>query len=298
VDIPLKKKLITIHEKWNLTESLKVLIDNKILSAPVVKDDGSVVGQIDVVDLVVFVVHLSKRAQEIFMSLGLIGKQHAIDFSEVHVDERIENLFLAYDESSAIVNFSKRNPMKCIPPTSTFPELCTALIHNHRVSVINSANGKIENYITQSDIIKIFFKNRELLGVVGNKSIGQLNIGTVDVISVKKHDQLIEAFKQIAIKGVSAVAVIDAEGCLLGDITAHDMHEVNPEVLLMTVIDYIKTSKEPKNILPCIVSSSTLLGEVITILEQNHTHRVWIVGDGKLKGIISIGDILKCLYTQ
>ena len=78
-------------------------------------------------------------------------------------------------------------------------ELARELSVNHRVSVFD-ANKKLQNYITQSDLIKFIYTKKELLGEKANKTVKDLNLGNCGVVSVHESDQVIEAFKKMTIK--------------------------------------------------------------------------------------------------
>jgi len=274
-----------------------MLIDNKILSAPVVKEDGAVIGQLDQVDLLVFIVHLSKRAQEIFIGLGMVAEHQTVNFSDIHVDKQIEELWKVYDQSASIANFSQRNPFQIISPHQSLADLLSVLVKYHRVCVID-ADQKIQNYITQSDVIKFLYENKELIGNFGTKTLLELDIAKKEVITANGHHFVIEAFKKMAIEGISAIAIVDKDSSLLGEINVHDMREIKPEgnmidKLMVPIKDFLHNSHVQREVVS--LPSNTTLQTVIEHLQKFKLHRIWIVDHGKLVGVVSLGDVFRIL---
>jgi len=142
-------------------------------------------------------------------------------------------------------------------------------------------------------------KNKTIYADKAPKTVKELNLGSQGVISVHDYDYVIDALKQVAIRGITAVVVVNPEGKLVGDVGAHDIRLVNPgssafvENMIMKLKLFL--SKAEGKAAPVVVYPSTTLDQVITQLEENKVHRVFITEDGKPTGIISLGDVIKCL---
>eukprot|EP01124_Arcella_intermedia_P017907 TRINITY_DN24890_c0_g1_i1.p1 TRINITY_DN24890_c0_g1~~TRINITY_DN24890_c0_g1_i1.p1 ORF type:complete len:311 (+),score=72.66 TRINITY_DN24890_c0_g1_i1:3-935(+) len=294
-DVPIKPRIHTIPETSNFAAALKILVDNKILSAPVVNSEGLVTGQLDLVDLIVFIVHLSKRAQEIFVSLGLLSEDKTINFSDLHVDKQLQDLFDAYDDSTSIANFSKRNSIVTVSLEQSLADLFESLVTYHRVVVLDPSTKALQNYITQSDLIKLLYKNKDLIGDLGRRTVGDLALGSTPVVSVRENQQVLEAFKLVAIKNVSSIAVVNSNGTLTGEIGPRDMRNMNPDELIDQILVLCKELVS-KTLPPITVKATDSLLSVIERLETEARHRVWVVDDNnKLQAVISIGDVLRVL---
>jgi len=262
-------------------------------------NQGVITGQLDLVDLVVFLVHLAKKAQQVLVALGVIAEHEAINFSDVHVDKEIQELFNSYDVSQAISNFSRRNPIKVLNSSQPLKDVAVELVQFHRVSIIDTNNNTILNYITQSDLIKFIFSKRELFTEKAHLTLEQLNIGTLNVVSVHDYDHVVEALKVIATKNISAVAVVNEAGRLVGDIGAHDIRCVNPgtegfvENLLLPIKQFLQNYKTAP---PVTLGIKSTLEELLNTIESKKVHRVFIVDDNqKLLGVVCLGDIIKSL---
>jgi len=234
----------------------------------------------------------------VLVALGVIAEHEAINFSEVHVDKEAQELFTAYDISQAISNFSKRNPIKVMSSDQPLKDLAMELTQFHRVSIMDTNNNTVLNYITQSDLIKYILSNKKTFTLKSNLTLEQLKIGTSNVISVRDYDHVVEGLRVIAVKNVSAVAIVNEEGKLVGDIGAHDIRCVNPgtegfvENLLLKNKQFLQNFKSSA---PITLGPKATLEEALLLIESKKVHRVYIVNEEqKLLGIVSLGDIIKC----
>jgi CBS domain-containing protein len=293
-DMPKPSKIVTITGYTNMQSALNTLRSNHVLSAPVLDLQNELLGQIDLVDIIVIIVHLSKKTQEILVAVGLMGEQEQIDFSQVRVDRQLKELLDSTDTAGSIANFSKRNPLRTVAETSTLYDLVRELSIQHRVCVVNN-EGKLSNYVTQSAMIKFLKQQPDFLGSLSSKTIGELGIGTSPVLSVKQWDMVVDAFKIITLKGVTAVAVVDGDGRLVGTLGAHDMRSIDPATnlidgLVVKAESYL--TSHSKN--PVLITEQTTLKELVDKLEGHH--RAIIVDSEKRPvKVISIGDVLKAL---
>jgi len=140
------------------------------------------------------------------------------------------------------------------------------------------------------------------------KSVREIfNIGR-PVISVISTESTINAFKIIHQNKISAVAVVDETGKLIGNLSASDLkgavitdddEGAQPfGSLLLPVITFLKQggmSKLP--VATCFISST--LSFVLLKIIALHVHRLWIVDEeGKAIGIISLTDIMQAVTSQ
>lgn len=195
------------------------------------------------------------------------------------------------------LDFSQRNPLQTIAPSQSLAELLALLVRYHRVSVVDP-DYKVQNYITQSDVIKFVYTNKDLIGHLGGKTIEELKLAKKHVIVVHDYDLVVEALKTIAVEGISAVGVVNKEGTLVGEINEHNMRESNPEgniidKLMIPVKDYLHITHNQREVIT-LPSTTTLLTAIET-LEKYHLHRIWIVDNGNLTSVISLGDVFSVL---
>jgi len=255
---------------------------------------------VDLMDAVVFLVYFSKRTQELLISLGLQPEDRQVNFSEVFLrDEDLVGLFEVYERAGSLQNFSLVNPTKSLLPTASIEELRQLLSSHHRVAVLDR-DGNLENYITQSDIVKrscaLLNSSIQLLDI--DKSLSELSIGSSDVCVVKDTDIFIEALKTMTVKRISSVAVVNLEGQLQNDISAYDIRGINLETqfldrLVMPVKDYLKEiAKEA----PETLTNRKTLKDVVNLFSHG-AHRVYVMDadTGKPLQVITNGDFLRYL---
>lgn len=82
-DIPPVKSLVVMSTSSSLEKALSLLLEKGILSAPIVNEGAKIVGVVDLVDIITVLLHLSRAAQEILVSVGLVPCRfsRAIDYS-------------------------------------------------------------------------------------------------------------------------------------------------------------------------------------------------------------------------
>ena len=133
----------------------------------------------------------------------------------------------------------------------------------------------------------------------------ELGIKTDDVISCNETDRAIDVFSTMSKNGVSALPILDEEGCFTNVVSASDLKGIGEDCssfyrLAQNIIDYISPLRQAnlKSKYPAI--SCTLdhtLGQLIQKLNASRIHRVFVVDENKhVVGIASLGDVLRVIY--
>ena len=113
------RKLVTFHRNDNVVQALGVLLDNRISGAPVVDDDGSLVGILSEVDLMAVIVQDSY-----------------------------------YDEAMGIVADYMRSPVDTIEPDMDIYTLAEKFHKEHRRRYPVVQNGKLLGQISRRDVLR------------------------------------------------------------------------------------------------------------------------------------------------
>jgi CBS domain-containing protein len=113
------RKVVTFHVRDNVVQAMGVLLDKKISGAPVVDDDGVLVGILSEVDLM-----------------------------EVIVQDSY------YDEAQGIVADYMRNPVDTIPPDMDIYSLAERFLKEHRRRYPVVKNGKLVGQISRRDVLR------------------------------------------------------------------------------------------------------------------------------------------------
>lgn len=113
------RRLVTFHEKDNVVLAMGTLLDKKISGAPVVDDDGNLVGVLSEVDLMAVVMQDSY-----------------------------------YDESVGIVADYMRSPVDTIDPDLDIYSLAERFHKEHRRRYPVVKNGKLVGQISRRDVLR------------------------------------------------------------------------------------------------------------------------------------------------
>jgi len=269
-----------------------------------------VAGSISVIDILLFCLNVCQTGQEIVEAFGLPlqDKQRLFNFETItnylRTDTKLAAAF-STDNARFIANYSKREALPMIPPNSTIKQLLDILSTSHRVAVVDNQN--LVNYITQSDAIEYLHNNKDLLGGIANKSIGALHIAEKKVISVQQTAPVLEAFKKMILDKVSGIAVVNEKNEIIGCISAHDIrgitgtgelleHLYHPYAEYKNIMDSIKVISKAQVIKN---TAQTSLGEVVETFVKEKVHRIFVTDDhNHAVGVISLGDVLKCVSEQ
>jgi CBS domain-containing protein len=112
-------RLVTFHEKDNVVAAMAVLLDKKISGAPVVDDDGNLVGVLSEVDLMPIVIQDSY-----------------------------------YDESVGIVGDYMKHPVDTVTPDMDIYSLAERFNTEHRRRYPVLQNGKLVGQISRRDVLR------------------------------------------------------------------------------------------------------------------------------------------------
>jgi len=185
----------------------------------------------------------------------------------------------------------------------------------HRVVVTNK-KGELVNLITQSRIIQFLNVNVDKLPN-SSKTISELGLGTRNHLKwISEDKSAYEAFLQMEQEGVLALPIVNANGKLVGNISANDLKLIGfdgkfwnllgkplreymaqlisqPETKIRShVFALLQEDNQPPVVVKC--KESHTLGFVIRMVNFYRVHRMYIINEvGVPIGVISLTDILK-----
>lgn len=173
----------------------------------------------------------------------------------------------------------------------------------HRVNIFDEA-GNLINIITQLAVLQLISSHLDSISDIGGLTLEQLNIGTSPVTTINLSSPTIDAFRVIRDRRLYAVPVIDAEGKIVGNVSAKDMRFVvkSPAhmYLLHEPISKLLANLHNDDIderipaIACFASDSLEL--VIRKLSANKIHRIYVVdSNNQLQRVVTLTDILFAL---
>jgi len=272
-------KVYSVTSDAPLIEAFQILVDNKILSLPVLDTrKGMYVAFIDILDILTNSIKDLRNPDPV--NLEKLLKKNAI-FEGLTVS----NVIGASDRNP-FFSFDQKAPLKVAIDTMVSKKL-------HRFAVVDGAN-KVVTVVTQSQIMKLIHKNLPIFKVASQKTIGELNLGIRKVEKVLDSQIVVDAFKTIIDKKVSGLAVVDAQGNLIGDVTATDLQRIKSDSLhkfWLSVNEYLDISHSAG---PACVVSTTTVEDLVKKIIESKLHRVYIVNDKKEPiGVISLIDLIE-----
>lgn len=141
--------------------------------------------------------------------------------------------------------------------------------------------------------------NFQALVDVGKLKARDLNLFQV-VKTISSQTSMIHAMKELAACLRQGLAIVDASGVLVGDISVSDLHdlpEANLSSLNMTVVHWLQAFSTA-SLNPPTTTIDATLGELIIRFTKEKVHRLWVIdGEGLPTHVVSLTDILAALSS-
>jgi len=256
---------------------MNILITNGILSAPVIRPDSTCAGVIDLSLIVSAAVH---RADQTLQLLS-----DAIDTS-VTVDAVVSQ------SAEYLFPFFEHNPL------SVLMDVFASGIH--RVTLISETYELIAP-CSQSDMIALinkYFRNG-LFPHVAAMTVDALELGQQNIVRIESTATLRRALHTLSDEHVSSVAIIEPDtGMLIGDVSASSLRGLNLlQSFELDIVTFL-ASEHPASLCPKCIGTGGSLSELLNLLSENRSHRVWILDDSaRPLHVVTITDILRLLGT-
>lgn len=253
--------VITIKASSTVDQTLRVLAAHRILSAPVVSDTANervtgtgddaearerikdVVGFIDIRDI------LSSFLQEI----DLVGLREAKMLKRMRILEEQGQRFATksinglkslgsdgwfYNREGAaqtslheIIQDGFLHPkatknQERTPPQAFGGSRSRPVVH--RLALFDT-EGQLTNIVSQSDVIKYIYENLDGLGDLADRSVTDLGFVRGTVITVRPDTPALDAMMLMEAKSISAVAVVNAQGAIIGNFSISELRTIMAE---------------------------------------------------------------------
>ena len=111
-----------------------------------------------------------------------------------------------------------------------------------------------------------------------------------EVFTTQPHRTLRETIETLATKGVGAVVVTDASMSVLGILSERDVVRAVARHGAAALDDQVSRHMTPK---VTTVTGAASLDELMEIMTEGRFRHLPVVEDGRLAGIVSIGDVVK-----
>lgn len=289
-------KVITAGKDTSVPAVLELLANNDIRSVPVV-EDGKVVGVVDMLDIVTFIVRFADE------SSSLPATQRTFQWFAQQLSESGQNI----TQVAGLAHKSQASP---VLSTATLFDIMQIMATSHvqRVPVMD-ADHKLINFITQSSFVQYFAKNSAALGNMEKCTLSELGFKNKPVHAVKETSTAIEAFRLMSQHKITGVPIVDTNGEIITNVSSKDLrHILTDEYFLdklhLTAEKFVSDLKsktflhKSETMYPkiCCKFSSTF-GEVLHKLAATKIHRIYVVDEHEHPiGVISLHDIVSKVY--
>jgi len=275
-ELQLPKPLVTLsHAGDTLFSAIECLASHHLLSAPVVADDGSLVGIVDSLDIVGYI---TAKIKSDAATLDDCGLDKVKDFKSS------EPPCVSMEDSlSSIVELFSGSARRCI--------------------VLK--DGNVHSVITQSLMLAFFHKQKELLASSLLESPANSKSGG-SFFCVKDDQKAAEAFKSINEEGLSSCGVVDEDGAIIMVLSAADLivglsslkdkRDSLNHLKKTEVVEFLAHNRD-SNLKACasaiLVAPDSSFDQVLNKLSKCRVHRVVVAKDKRPSGVISLTDVCK-----
>jgi len=295
------KPLVTLSSSENVQDALDKLEKNLLTGALVFDDKKNVLGFVDVLDIMAFLVSVCTRT----LTHLVAGESRKLNTDDLRMVRRRQKDF-KLEQVGDLVDYSKRNPFKTLDEGKTVKDAIELFSQGiHRIAVTSaSAESPIIGVLSQSDLIYFLASNKsELPSKFQSMQIKSMpSIMERRLLIVTPETPAVDVFLAMHEKGISSVAITNPDGTLAGTLSASDVRtgKLTSEfpMLLLDVIDFMKECRKeqgkPSNYLVCCTPQWNFM-EVIHLLHKENVHRAFVTDETSKKAIsvISMTDVMK-----
>ncbi|KAF2075962.1 hypothetical protein CYY_002718 [Polysphondylium violaceum] len=286
-----EKSLITLEEDAPVSEALKLLSSNFILSLPI-KEKGrdDYLGFIDMNDILHSIIKLF---------LEKYPQQDRNKHWEFLLSEDNHNGKDFIDQQiSSLINQSKLDNFIPVDENGTLFQLIDEVfsLGIHRVIAVDES-ATVKGLISQTDILKYILENLKEIGIPEfDKPVRDLGIIDKDIIFTNEKTLTIQTYYIMLEKNAPCIGLTNDKGEFIGNLSITDLRGLAPpsfRTLLYPSVEFWNLHSKKKK---CKVSTDTSLRDVLNLLYTNRLHRLWVVDEGKHQkcyGVISLSNIMR-----
>jgi CBS domain-containing protein len=283
---PTSGHVLTLNSETSLTDALKALSDAKILSAPVRDNNqpdtasyaNKFLGVTDFNTIVHFM--MSKTWGHAPASL-----------------EELRTLKNAFKTTTVGQLFAEGSRSPFVVIDEATQGLLDVILYLGKYGVhrvLTASDGQITNILTQTAMLEVIANNLGSFEAITKLPISELGLGlTHAVFSVTLEDSTWEAFRVMHEKNVSAVAVLDEKGAIIGNISAVDVSNKILDPAQFATLSKPISAFFVKGLAINTVKPTDTLEHVIRTFQATRVHRLYVVdGNNKPTGVVALRDVL------
>lgn len=281
---------LTINLTNSISDALDKLLDNNILCLPVVNNKKEPLGICTLSDIVEWICEKFDSEPEFESVNSFLEKRELLKKTRVSEIYRTRELF------TTTANLSIYHAAELMARNDA-----------HRVMLLNHS-GQVKGIFTQSMLIGEIYNNLGLLP----KSVKKMKVRDMTksyyVSSVQDDAIALEAFRKMNTWWRSGLAILDKDGKLVDQLSFKDLRGIGKDG--KTFLNLYKPVKEFKKHCRAVakkpldvkmVTEDGTFEDVIKLLDQGETHRVWVVDSLSTKNpkfTITMTDVIRQIFPN
>ncbi|KER33967.1 hypothetical protein T265_12465 [Opisthorchis viverrini] len=213
-------------------------------------------------------------------------------------------LFCAFFQTEQLTDYQR--PLISITPEKTLLEAVQKLLNHkvHRLPVIDPIGGNPLHILTHKRVLKYLYIHLNQLPSPSfmSKKLRDLKLGTTDgVITVNQDCPLHRTLQLFIEHRVSALPVVDSNGHLVDIYAKFDVINLaatrtyqNLDITVYDALNYRRGKFQ--GVATCQLDDT--LESIVNRIAEAGVHRLVIVEDNKVIGVVSLSDLLRFLISE
>jgi len=296
-------KVVSVKEDDTLEVALKVLHENKVLSAPVLDKDGKCRKGFFAMDDVVM--HLSRIAKQTIQTGSGVESTHlkTDQLEDLVVRKKYFHLETVHDIITRHRGGKQYLRIKANRPVAealeVFANGVQRLVVQRRKTMIG--------ILSQSTVVKWIAESPKRLGELAEEPALQLGIPWKNLIKIRRDVQTIDAVELMHDKGVYACPIVDENDKLVGHVSMSDfkalaLNDIDFTDLLLPLHEFITRVRKANNQDPAQIiraNSNQPFKDIIEILAKEHVHHVYLFNDkGDPVSMLSLTNVCHKIFHK
>eukprot|EP01027_Heterolobosea_sp_BB2_P001692 GEZU01002522.1.p1 GENE.GEZU01002522.1~~GEZU01002522.1.p1 ORF type:complete len:328 (-),score=91.35 GEZU01002522.1:327-1310(-) len=296
--------LVFVDSDETVEHTLNLMASKGVSCVPVhMKHRKDVMGIVDAGDIVSF-------------TLGLFETPFKSTNGKTAIEERLKSAAIKFSCQvvSSVIDASRHDPHCPVFGGAPLSQLLEIMARGlHRVTVYSEDETRITKLVSQFDVIKYLSDNdkaNKILQPITSKTLDELAMNDPELkfgreapTTVLETASAAEGYMVIRNEKITAVGVVNAEGDLVGNLSASDLKGITSKTLgdlALPIKEYL--AKYNRHTAPITVTLENTLADIMNLLVEKNIHRVWVVEKGQRKpvGVVTTTDVMNMLsfYTR
>ncbi|EGC36431.1 hypothetical protein DICPUDRAFT_151118 [Dictyostelium purpureum] len=300
------KEMVIVRSSSKYIDTMELMSEKHIYSAPVLNEDGRVSQVIDLLDMIHFIIEfLGLNIPENLKKL----KNQPREFTDILTSSG--NLFSTSTIQTVIGDRKIDKLVACRENTSLYDIILTFNDQISKVFVLDR-KSEIINLISPTDILAMVAQNIHVLGTTRFRTIQNLGVAVPFKRTYIKDERVILILKDFIDNNFNAAPIVDDDNKLIANFSISNIKNLNQNFddLMLPVKDFLEyqnirekkkyiTGLHESSLHPLTVSTNDTLENTIFKIVATKVHRLWVVNDQNTPiAMVTIDSILKIITLK